>query len=185
VSRIQTVVVASLNPVKLRAVERGFQRAFPGQAFRLEAHEVPAGVGDQPHTDEETLRGAQNRALAASGAAPRADYWVGIEGGIHERPEGMASFAWVVVSSRDRTGRGRTGTFYLPEAVAALIRKGHELGDADDRVFGRSNSKQQEGAAGILTAGALDRADLYEQAVVLALIPFKNPGLYPAAASHW
>jgi non-canonical (house-cleaning) NTP pyrophosphatase len=30
-----------------------------------------------------------------------------------------------------------------------------------------------------LTGGVIDRAELYEPSVVLALIPFMNPSLYP------
>ncbi len=70
------------------------------------------------------------------------------------------------------------GIFTLPEAVAALIRQGQELGAADDLVFGRVNSKQEQGAVGLLTGGVVDRTQLYAQAVVLALIPFKHRGLY-------
>ena len=75
-------------------------------------------------------------------------------------------------------GKGRTGAFFLPESVANLVRHGKELGEADDIVFGRSNSKQANGAIGILTGDVVDRTQLYEQAVILALIPFKNPQLY-------
>jgi non-canonical (house-cleaning) NTP pyrophosphatase len=53
-----------------------------------------------------------------------------------------------------------------------------ELGDADDLVFGRQNSKQKSGAVGLLTHNRVTRRTLYEQAVVLALIPFINPDLY-------
>jgi non-canonical (house-cleaning) NTP pyrophosphatase len=53
-----------------------------------------------------------------------------------------------------------------------------ELGEADDLVFGRSNSKQDNGAIGLLTGDVIDRAQLYEQAVILALVPFKNPDMY-------
>jgi non-canonical (house-cleaning) NTP pyrophosphatase len=53
-----------------------------------------------------------------------------------------------------------------------------ELGEADDCIFGRSNSKQINGAVGILTADAVDREELYAHAVLLALIPFLNPTLY-------
>jgi non-canonical (house-cleaning) NTP pyrophosphatase len=53
-----------------------------------------------------------------------------------------------------------------------------ELGDADDEIFGASNSKQQNGAVGLLTENAVTRTTLYEQAVIMALIPFKNPELY-------
>jgi non-canonical (house-cleaning) NTP pyrophosphatase len=52
------------------------------------------------------------------------------------------------------------------------------LGEADDIVFGRSNSKQDNGAVGLLTDNVIDRAQLYEHAMILALIPFKNELLY-------
>ena len=57
------------------------------------------------------------------------------------------------------------------------MRQGIELGHADDQVFGRSNSKQQNGSVGLLTGDVVDRTAYYVQAVILALIPFKNPTL--------
>jgi non-canonical (house-cleaning) NTP pyrophosphatase len=85
----------------------------------------------------------------------------------------------VVVKSRDgKIGKGKTGSFFLPPKVAELIGQGKELGDADDIVFGTSNSKQANGAVGILTGDVLTRTTFYEAAVILALIPFKNPELY-------
>ena len=45
-------------------------------------------------------------------------------------------------------------------------------------MFGRTNSKQQNGAVGLLTGDVIDRIALYEPAVVLALVPFRNPRLY-------
>jgi inosine/xanthosine triphosphatase len=101
-----------------------------------------------------------------------------VEGGIEDQDAQMSTFAWIVIKSKDRTGKGRTGAFYLPQAVANLVRQGKELGEADDLVFGRSNSKQANGAVGILTGDVIDRTELYQQAVILALIPFKNPFLY-------
>ncbi len=75
-------------------------------------------------------------------------------------------------------GKGRTGTFFIPPPVADLIRQGKELGEADDIIFQRNNSKQENGAVGLLTGNVIDRKNLYEQAVILALIPFKNSILY-------
>jgi len=69
--------------------------------------------------------------------------------------------------------------FVLPAQVARLVCSGLELGEADDQVFGTQNSKQQNGAVGLLTHDALKRAEFYAQAVQLALIPFINPQLYP------
>ena len=172
------VVIASKNPVKVQAVEHGFARMFPGENFEYRMVSVPSGVSDQPCTDDETLQGAMNRSRAAQELVPDAQYWVGVEGGVDCQGEEMAAYAWIVVRSQDRLGKSRTGAFYLPSQVAELVRQGKELGEADDIVFGRSNSKQENGAIGLLTGDVVDRAQLYGQAVILALIPFKNPHLY-------
>lgn len=171
------VVVASKNPVKLQAAARGIERMF-GQPVEVRGISVPSGVREQPMTDAETLQGARQRAENARAACPDADYWVGIEGGIEESGLDMLAFAWVVVISTNRAGCGRTGAFFLPPRVAELVRAGKELGEADDIVFGRSNSKQENGAVGLLTGDVVDRAGFYEHAVILALVSFKNPDLY-------
>jgi len=170
-------MVASTNPVKIQSALRGFQRMFPDQTFEAEGVSAPSGVSDQPMGDAETLQGALNRARYIRDHVPNADYWVGIEGGAAEDDSGMIVFAWVVVLSPDKTGKSRTGAFYLPEEVAKLVREGMELGHADDAVFGRSNSKQEDGSVGLLTGGVIDRTLYYEHAVILALIPFLNPQL--------
>jgi inosine/xanthosine triphosphatase len=172
------IVVASRNPVKIQAALNGFQRMFPNQAFEAQSVLVPSGVSHQPFSDDETLQGALNRANGALEREPEADYWVGIEGGCEMFNDELSVFAWIVVRSRDRIGKGRTGMFFLPEAVARLVRAGRELGEADDIVFNRTNSKQDNGAIGILTDDALDRLQYYEHAMILALVPFKNTHLY-------
>ncbi|MEA4907097.1 MAG: inosine/xanthosine triphosphatase [Anaerolineaceae bacterium] len=181
---MKTIVIASHNPVKIQSVREGFLRMFPGQSFDFVGVDVPSQVSDQPTGSAETLLGAQNRAQNAAVARPEADYWVGIEGGIEDEGESMRVFAWIVVRSAHLIGKSCTGSFYLPSQVAELVRTGKELGDADDIVFQRSNSKQKNGAIGILTGDALDRAQYYEQAVIMALIPFKNPELYERANGH-
>ncbi len=171
------VVVASRNPVKVEAVRAAYQRMGLPIAD-LEAVSVPSGVPDQPRSDAETRRGASGRVRAARERYPEGDHWAGIEGGIQDGEAGMAAFAWVEVLTSTVRGRSRSATFFLPEAVARLVRSGMELGDADDAVFGESNSKQKAGAVGLLTGGGVDRRELYEQAVVLALVALKNPDLY-------
>ena len=173
-----TLAVASTNPVKIQAAVNGFQRLFPGSELNVVVAAVPSDVAHQPLSDEETLRGALNRSANARASHPDADYWIGIEGGIQPIGQELTAFAWIVVRSQEMIGKGRTGTFFLPPAVAELIRQGKELGEADDIVFGRANSKQENGAVGLLTDNAIDRAQLYEHAMVLALIPFKNEKLY-------
>lgn len=178
---IKKIVVASQNPVKIQAVLNGFQRMFPDQTYGIQGVSAPSEVPDQPDDNEITLRGAQNRARYVMRLHPEADYWVGVEGGVETHAEDMAAYAWIVILSPAQTGRSRTGAFYLPPAVAELVRQGIELGKADDIVFGRTNSKQASGAIGLLTGDVIDRRGLYEHAVILALVAFKNPDLYPAA----
>ncbi len=172
------IIVASNNPVKIGAALGGFQRMWPDESFTAEGISVPSGVSDQPMGDEETLLGAHNRAVGARAAVPKADYWIGIEGGCAEGAGGLEAFAWVVALGRDTSGRSRTGMFMLPEEVAVLVRGGMELGHADDAVFSRTNSKQEDGSVGLLTGGAIDRKAYYEHAVVLALIPFRHAELH-------
>lgn len=183
VGQMITIVVASTNPIKRQAAVNGFQRLFPGSELNVVAGTVPSGVAHQPMSDEETLQGALNRAANAQAAHPQADYWIGIEAGVQARDQGLASYSWIVVRSKHMIGQARTGTFFLPPAVADLIRQGKELGEADDIVFGRSNSKQEDGAVGLLTDNVINRAQLYEHAMILALIPFKNEFLYTRSTS--
>ncbi len=171
------IVVASTNPVKIEAVRRGFAAMFPGAGLAVSGVAVPSGVSDQPMSDAETFQGALNRARHARQHTPDAHYWAGVEGGLDEQHGDLLAFAWVVILAATGTGSSRTATFVLPQEITTLIRQGVELGAADDIVFGRSNSKQANGAVGILTADAIDRTRYYEHAVILALVPFKNTAL--------
>jgi non-canonical (house-cleaning) NTP pyrophosphatase len=47
------------------------------------------------------------------------------------------------------------------------------------QVFGRTKSGQGNGTVGKLTANVVTRAAYYEHAVMMALIPFMKPDLYP------
>ena len=88
------------------------------------------------------------------------------------------AFAWVVISDNNKISKAKTATFPLPLKISDLIKHGYELGEADDIVFNRSNSKQKNGAVGILTDNLINRTDYYTHAIILALIPFTNSKLY-------
>ncbi|MCL4505883.1 MAG: inosine/xanthosine triphosphatase [Chloroflexi bacterium] len=166
--------VGSLNPIKLQAVRTGVALLFADAVASAVA--VASGVSAQPFGDEEMISGATQRAQAALQSMPEAAYGVGLEGGVLELQEGMFACAWCAVAGRTgAVGLASTGRFLLPQQVAALVRGGMELGAADDVVFGRSNSKQNEGAVGILTHRRLNRAEFYAPAVLLALVRFVNP----------
>ena len=121
-------------------------------------------------------------AAAAAGAG------AGGAGGAAGAAGGLECFAVMAILAVDgggggapageRWGLARTASFPLPPRLCALVAGGMELGDADDAVFGRSNSKQGDGTVGILSHGLVDRTEYYRHALVLALVPFTNPGLY-------
>jgi len=171
------IVVASKNPVKLNAVKEGLS-VFLNEPIDLLAVAVASGVSDQPMSDMETLEGAETRVKNAQSQFPDFDFYVGIEGGVEESISGLIAFAWVVISHGKKIGRARTAGFFLPPQVARLVHEGMELGDADDIVFSKQNSKQQNGAVGLLTNDIITRKSLYMPAVQMAFIPFLNPELY-------
>ncbi len=176
---MKKIIVASKNPVKIMASLRGFESMFPGEEFEATGVSVSSDVSEQPASNSETFSGALNRANNAYTQHPGGDFYVGIEGGIEAESSDMMAFAWVVIRSHDDVlGKGKTGTFFLPPKISELIRQGKELGEADDIVFGTTNSKQQNGAVGILAGNVIDRTKYYTDAVVFALTPLKNKKLY-------
>jgi len=176
---MKKVVIASTNPVKINATLAAFREMFPGEEFTGDGVSVSSGVGDQPLSDEETLRGALNRANNAKSMMPDADYWVGIEGGVENKGDEMRTTEWIVVLSKIQIGKAKAGSFAVPPRIAKIIDSGMGMGGTNDEVYGITNSKQKSGAVGILTKEVLSRTELYRVGVILALIPFLNPDSYP------
>lgn len=173
------IIVASTNPVKIESAREAFAQVF-NTNVSVSGASVDSGVSDQPMSDDETYQGALNRAKAARETHPDAMFWIGIEGGVQQDGRGLSAFAWaIVLDPEGKTGAGKSATFYLPPRVAALVRDGKELGDADDMVFGTQKSKHDTGSIGLLTDDVITRTSLYVPAVVIALINHRKPDLYP------
>lgn len=175
---MEKVIIASQNPVKIEATQNGFKEMFPEKEFEFTGVHVNDGANPQPMTNEETLQGALFRVNNAKEQYPEADYWVGLEGGIEMKGEEMFSCVWIVILSKDLSGKSEAAKFQLPPEIAKLVQGGMELSHADDLVFNRVNSKHKDGATGILTHGVRTRAKYYTEAVIYALIPFKNRELF-------
>jgi len=173
------IVVASRNPVKIGATTQAFETLFPNESIEVTGVNVDSGAGDQPDSDNATRQGARTRALNSRQAAPDADFWVGLEGGVEIIDGQLMAFAWMAVQGRvGDISEARSTTLPLPPAVKELVAGGMELGEANDRVFSTVNSKQGGGAYGLLTDGLYTRESIYAQTMIIALIPFVNP-LYP------
>ena len=175
---MKKVLVGSTNPVKINSTKLAFETAFPGEEFDVEGQSAESNVRDQPMSDSETFEGAYNRAKDVRQHDENADFFVGIEGGVEDKNGDLEAFAWTLIMQNGSVGKARTATFTLPHEVSSLVRAGMELGHADDQVFNRTHSKQQNGAVGLLTNDAIDRTEYYKHAVILALVPFIKPEFY-------
>ena len=169
-THVPRIAVGSRNPVKVSAVQSVVRQWSPLSV--VEGVPAASGVPDQPVGDDETIRGAVQRARAAR-LALDADIGVGLEGGVVELEGGaMRSCAWAAVALRDgREFVGGSLAMPLPPSVAALVRSGVELGHAMDSVTGGRDTKHGAGAVGILTHGMIDRQRAYEVLVTYALAP--------------
>lgn len=167
------IAVASTNPAKINAVREAFKQAFPQVQCVVEGYKTESGVAAQPMTSAETLLGAENRLrhLQQQLQHQPARFYVAIEAGLDE---GM-TFAWMRISDGQREGRARSASLQLPDAVLQPLAQGAELGDVMDQLFGTQNIKQAGGAIGLLTQHKLSRSSVYQQALILALIPFLAP----------
>lgn len=181
---MERLLVTSVNPVKINAAVIGFNRMFKSQEFHAQGFPIPSGVSDQPMSEDETYQGAMNRIMGARKVHPDFDYWVALEGGVEMKRDEMVSVVWAIVANTERIGKGKAASFIAPPEMARLINSGMEMGDADDAIFGTENSKQKNGAIGLLTKDVLTRQAIYEHAVILALIPFVNPRLYPLVSTR-
>ena len=170
------VAVGSINPAKLEAVRAAILRVWP-QA-EVQGVEVPSGVSEMPMSDAECLVGARNRALAARQAIA-ADLGVGLEGGVQRDGSMLLLVGWVALNAADgREGLAGTARLPLPQAIAARVAAGEQLGLVMDDLLDEHKSNYRGGAVGALTGGLVMRADAFAMAVSYALGPFVAGELY-------
>lgn len=175
VSPAMRIIISSRNPVKIAASKAAFKWAFADVDQEFIPVSVHSGVSEQPASDEESRKGANNRVTNARQQYPDADFWVGLEGGLEWIDGEPLASAWmVVVNGSGKLGQARTPTLPLPPAVKQLLLQGLELGEANDRIFSTQHSKQAGGAFGLLTQNLMTRESVYTQTLILALLPFSH-----------
>lgn len=175
------IAIGSTNPVKCNATRAVLKPLYPGAEFV--SLDVPSGVSPQPWGDVETRTGALNRARAAL-EQTGAHLGIGLEGGVQDSEFGLMTCAWcVLVDVHGQIGVGGNSCVLLPQPVAEHIRQGGELGEAIDQLVQVHNTRQRNGAIGILTNNLETRQSAYETLIRLALAPFQNPAWYPMLPS--
>jgi len=172
------VAVGSTNPVKVSSTKQAFQAVWPNEKWTIEGVSVKSGVPDQPMSDEQSIKGATNRAKRALKTL-RADFGVGLEGGIQKIGKNYFDCGWVVVVNKTGAiGVGSSAKVIVPVKMMKHIKRGVELGIACDIVFKSKNSKQENGHFGLMTKNIITRTSGYKDGIVMALVRFIHPHLF-------
>ncbi|OIP57106.1 MAG: hypothetical protein AUK12_05290 [Candidatus Levybacteria bacterium CG2_30_37_29] len=175
---MKKVAVGSRNPVKIQAVKTAFEKVWPDEKWEVVGIEVSSSVSNQPMSDKESIKGARNRAKRALKKI-KADFGVGIEGGLHKIGKNWFDCGWlIVIDSSKKEGIGSTIRAHTPAKMMKHIFDGKELGEACDIIFNRKNVKQAEGQFGLLTNKHITRTSGYIDGVTIALARFIHPELY-------
>lgn len=174
------VAVGTSNPIKVKAVEKVLSKFFK---VSVVMKDVPSEVLPQPVGLEMTIKGAVLRARNALNAEGGIELGVGIEAGLIPVPGTISGYMdQQFVAIVDRKGRVTVGggpAFECPRSlVAQVLGEGIEVGTAMDELTGIHELGQKQGAIGFFSKGRLDRTSLTECAVLMALIPRLNEGMY-------
>ncbi len=174
-------IVASSNPVKINAVKLAVAEHFP--EAHVEGLEAPSGVRPQPLSDEETMRGATNRAKAVRQLAlqrqlitpTQPSLCIGLEGGVFH-PEfaldvqELWSTVWAVaLDEKDHLFQSNGARFPLPAHIATLLHQGQEMGPALGELLGDADARKKYGMIGYLTGHFTNRTQEYASIASLAI----------------
>ncbi|MCC3357995.1 DUF84 family protein [Bacillus sp. REN16] len=157
------IAIGTKNPAKVDAIING----FAGVEANFLPLSVSSGVSAQPFSDEETIRGAINRAKSALEHVV-ADLGIGLEGGVAETEYGMFLCNWGAILDRDNeTVIAGGARILLPDEITMELKKGIELGDVMEEFTKQKNIGKAEGAIGIFTNHYVNRNDMFTHVVKL------------------
>lgn len=171
------IAVGTRNPAKVEGIRRGFAKYYSTIELRP--------------VDSTSVAKAQPRGLVemASGAAARArfalvqvggDFGVGVEAGIFAIGEVyFDNQVAAVVDNAGKVSLGHSAGYSLPRKdMEKLFADGSELERWAEKVSGIAEVGDKGGLVNFLTNGKMSRADLTEQCVMTALIPWLHPKVY-------
>ena len=182
-SKRTVVAVGSTNPAKMKGTRLAFSRTLKTGTLVLKAVNTTALVRSQPLTLDETVEGAQERAMFALETA-RPDFGVGVEAGLIELGK-----AWpdhylnvqiaAVVDTAGSLSFGCSSGFPIPNRlVARLKERREELDIYTHELAGVGKVREEHGIVYHLSGRRLSRVEMTEQCVSMALIPWLNPKIY-------
>lgn len=155
------VVVGSTNKVKIEAVKK----ALTPYGYEVRGEAVESFVSNQPLSDEETIKGAHNRASNCSSGNLK----IGLEAGVALIQDKLFLTNYgVLISSNGKEYMAGGARIPLPDVIKDLIiNQGMELANAMDFYFKTEDIKHNEGAIGYFTSNVVKRVDLFVHIVKL------------------
>lgn len=157
------VYLGSTNPVKIASCEE----VLNPLGYEVIGLNVNSGVNKQPLSDEETIKGAINRALQL----PTNGLRFGLEAGVEWHNKQLFLVNWGVLIDEANNYYYAGGTrIPLPEDFNDYILiKNLELSDIMDLFYQKENIKHQEGAIGFFTNNLVKRIDIFTHIVKLLI----------------
>jgi inosine/xanthosine triphosphatase len=154
------VAIGSKNQAKIHAVKN----VFKDEVISVNAQ---SGVNDQPMSDEETIKGAINRAIQAAEMG-EAEIGIGLEGGVQQTPYGLVLCNWGALAAKGMDPIIAGGArIPLPEEIAVQLLNGAELGPVMEEYAKKQNVRKNEGAVGIFTNGQINRSEMFTHVMKL------------------
>lgn len=154
------ILIGSKNPTKIRACKKVFPE------HEVEGIAVPSHVSSQPMTDEETRRGAINRALECHKS--KAHIGVGLEGGVMIVEEKLYLCNWgALITSSGKIFTASGARIELPEEFLQPLKDGEELGDLMEAYAKKADVRSKEGAVGIFTNNHINRSTMFTHVMQL------------------
>lgn len=151
--------LGSQNIVKLEATKEVLKD------YEVIGISVDSQVGSQPLSDEETLKGALNRALAL----PKDGLRIGLEAGVQMHDDILFLVNWgVLIDSLDNIYYAGGTRIPMDEFIKdKLFVEKMELADVMDEYLNTEDIKHKEGAIGFFTNNIVKRKDIFVHIVKL------------------
>lgn len=162
------ITVATGNNLKVKGVET-VMGAIMGN-ITVDQDTEFEGETNQP-MGEQTIELANERALFS---LRDYDYSVGVESGLFRNRLNDTYFDIHCAVIVDRNGDITTGFssgFQIPASLVEGVKRGLDLTEAVEKVYGKASIGSGVGLVGLLSDGRVNRADLIAEAVRNALIP--------------
>ena len=170
------IAIGTKRKAKIKGVKKGIAEfIYIQDTVEFSTHDADSGISHMPLSLDETMSGAQNRALDLKNKNIEADYYIGLEGGLVAVQEKtyLISLAYVL-NNNDKGHFGFSPMLEVPQEIHKRIKEGEELGPIMGELSGNLDLRSENGSMGAWSGDMFKRDDEFAVAVKAALCPFYN-----------